>query len=82
MSCHVATFFSFLLGQNHGRHPLLFSGLRAHELRAIAASLALSRGASIQDVLDAVGWRSASTFITHYWRQVDLTQPSVALPSI
>ena len=48
---------------------------RAHEVRAIATSLAFTRNVAIKDVIDAVGWRSQSTFGAFYlrdcntWRQ-------------
>ena len=54
---------------------------RGHELRALAASLALRKGASFQEILDAVGWRSSSTFLRHYWRSVEDPTIVVALPT-
>ena len=41
---------------------------KAHELRAIASSVAFLRNVSIADVIQAVGWRSQSTFGTFYLR--------------
>jgi len=49
----------------------------AHELRALAASLALHRGTSYPEVIRAVGWSSASTFARFYLRHLGLTDPLV-----
>ena len=45
----------------------------AHELRAIAASFAYLRGTRLQDLLQAVGWQSHSTFGRFYLRQLSLS---------
>ena len=50
-----------------GQH---FEGRTAHELRALAASLAFHKGTPLHDVLRAVGWSSQSTFARHYLRHV------------
>lgn len=42
----------------------------AHELRAIAASLAYLRGARLQDLMSAVGWQTHSTWGRIYLRQL------------
>lgn len=42
----------------------------AHELRAVASSLAFHRGASLSDVIQAVGWTSATTFGRFYLRHM------------
>lgn len=42
----------------------------AHELRAIASSLALYRGAALSDITKSVGWSSASTFGRFYLRHI------------
>jgi hypothetical protein len=60
----------------------------AHELRAIAASLAFFRGAALRDITLAVGWSSQSTFGRFYLRHMpdqraDGTQgPPVQLPAL
>lgn len=46
----------------------------AHELRAVAASLAFHRGAALKDIIKAVGWSSASTFGRFYLRHLDSGQ--------
>ena len=47
-----------------------FQGRAAHELRALATSLALHRGTPLRDILRAVGWSAESTFARHYLRHV------------
>ena len=54
---------------------------RAHEVRAVSATLALMRGTALEDVLRAVDWRTDSTFIRHYLRQLDLPDTAIVLPS-
>ena len=44
------------------------SHVRAHDLRAQMASWALYKGASIQEVMDAAGWSSPTTFQSVYLR--------------
>ena len=44
------------------------SHVRAHDLRSQMASWALYKGASIQEVMDAAGWSSPSTFQSVYLR--------------
>ena len=51
-------------------------GLRAHSTRGLAASWALCRGVSIQDVCSAASWASSSTFATFY--SLDVTAAPVA----
>ena len=51
-------------------------GLRAHSTRGMAASWALCRGVSIQDVCSAASWASSSTFATFY--RLDVTAAPVA----
>ena len=48
----------------------------AHELRAIAASLALRTGTSLTDVIRAVGWTSETTFGRFYLRHYGITDGS------
>ena len=47
----------------------------AHELRAIAASLSYRQGTRLQDLLQAVGWQSHSTFGRFYLRQLPINEP-------
>ena len=60
----------------------LGAGSHAHEIRVIAASLALLRGTALADLLQAVGWRSESTFTPHYLRQLDAPSRPLALPRL
>ena len=52
------------------------AGLRAHSTRGMAASWALFKGVSIQDVCTAASWSSPSTFARFY--SLDVTAPPVA----
>ena len=42
--------------------------IKAHEVRAISASLALAKGATMQAILKAASWKNVSTFIDFYLR--------------
>lgn len=44
--------------------------IRAHEVRAVSTSLALQRNCAVQDIIQAVGWRSNSTFARFYMRDL------------
>lgn len=44
--------------------------IRAHEVRAVAASVAFQRNCSIRDIVESVGWRSESTFARFYLRNL------------
>ena len=55
---------------------------RAHELRAVASSLAYMGGVALADVLQAVGWRQESTFVRHYLRQIRAPEVPLALPQL
>jgi hypothetical protein len=45
--------------------------VRAHDVRAMAASLAFMRSVSLEDIFQATQWRCHTTFTDHYLR--DLT---------
>ncbi|XP_021322973.1 uncharacterized protein [Danio rerio] len=51
-------------------------GLRAHSTRGMAASWALFRGVSLQDICAAASWASPHTFVRYY--RLDVTQTPVA----
>jgi len=44
--------------------------IRAHDLRSQASAWALYRGASLQDIIEAMAWSSSSTFQTTYLKDV------------
>lgn len=44
--------------------------VNAHEVRAVAHSLAAYNGASLQDVLDGAGWHGEESFFRHYIRDM------------
>lgn len=46
------------------------AGLRAHSTRGLAASWALFRGVSVQDICAAVSWSSPLTFVRFYMLDV------------
>ena len=50
--------------------------LRAHSTRGMAASWALHKGVSIQEICTAASWATSSTFATYY--NLDVAAPSVA----
>ena len=44
--------------------------IRAHEVRAVAASVALARNCSVKDIMEAVSWKSDSVFARCYLRDM------------
>jgi hypothetical protein len=40
--------------------------LNAHSTRAIASSVAFSKGVSLREVVDAVSWKTSTTFSSTY----------------
>ncbi len=56
-------------------------GVRAHSTRGIASSMALARGAPLQQVCDAAGWSSPHTFVRFYSLDVHATPGSHVLES-
>ena len=44
--------------------------INAHEVRALAHSLAHYRGASLKEVLDGGRWRGGESFFRHYLRDM------------
>ena len=59
---------------NQGVEPP--QALRAHSTRGMAASWALHKGVSIQEVCTAASWSSSSTFATYY--NLDVAAPTLA----
>ena len=45
--------------------------VNTHSTRAIAASWALYKGASIKTIIEAADWASESTFVKFYLRDLD-----------
>ena len=52
-------------------------GVRAHEVRALAASWARFAGAPVSSILEACHWRSHSTFTSFYLRDLSVVADSV-----
>ena len=50
------------------------AGIRSHEIRAIAASLAVRKNISLSEVLRTCSWKSHTTFTSHYLRDVTVLQ--------
>jgi len=48
-------------------------GVRAHDLRGMAASLAFEGSAEMEDILRAGSWASPNTFISHYMKDAVMT---------
>jgi len=44
--------------------------VKAHDLRALSASLALKRSVALEDILAAANWKTQSTFSSHYLRDL------------
>ncbi|XP_068221279.1 uncharacterized protein [Palaemon carinicauda] len=44
--------------------------VKAHEVRAVATSLAYRKNMSVKQIMDATFWRSNSVFASHYLREV------------
>jgi integrase len=49
-------------------------GVKAHDVRSLASSWAFLQNISLEEVMDACSWRSSSTFIRHYLK--DMTEVS------
>ncbi len=54
-------------------------GVRAHSIRSMVASKALSSGTSLQDICDAVGWTTPLTFVRFFSLGLQATQGSSVL---
>ena len=57
-------------------------GIKGHDTRGVAASLATLSGVSLTDVLVAGNWASANTFLRHYYRSFspDFVHSLIDLP--
>ena len=57
-------------------------GIKGHDTRGVAASLATLSGVSLSDVLAAGNWASANTFLRHYYRSFspDFVHSLIDLP--
>jgi hypothetical protein len=49
--------------------------VKAHDIRALAASWAFKSGVSLDDVMKACSWRAHNTFISHYLKDIALSNP-------
>ena len=66
------------------KHEMVLTGshVRAHEVRALAASWALYSGSSLSSIIDAIGWKTATTFQSTYLRDVLVSRGSVAVAAL
>ena len=51
--------------------------IRAHEIRAVSASVALLRNCAVEDIIEAVSWRSDSVFARCYLRDMSGQQENL-----
>lgn len=51
---------------------------KAHDVRAIAASLAFDRNIAVSEIIQAVGWKSSSTFGKFYLRDLSQDRPTLS----
>ncbi len=51
--------------------------IKAHEARALAASLALYNNVALEDILECCRWASTNTFMSHYLRNMSSTESSI-----
>jgi hypothetical protein len=49
------------------------ANVRAHDIRALAASWAFKTGVALEDVLDACAWKCHNTFTSHYLKDIALS---------
>jgi hypothetical protein len=49
--------------------------VRAHDIRALAASWAFKSGVALEDIMKACSWRAHNTFTSHYLRDLALSDP-------
>ena len=54
--------------KNANPDALTLVKVKAHEVRALATSLAFSKNMSLSEVMHAASWRSNTTFVSHYLR--------------
>jgi hypothetical protein len=51
------------------------ASVRAHDVRALAASWAFKSGIALDDVMKACSWRAHNTFTSHYLWDIALSDP-------
>ena len=72
VSCWITSTVAAAYAEAAQSDPLL-SRPRAHEMRAIAASVAFQNAIPIVGILEAVYWKSVNPFIDFYLRDVQCT---------
>jgi integrase len=58
--------------ENASEHNLTFHRVKAHDVRAFAASWALVKHASLEKILKACSWKSSSTFTRFYLKDMTM----------
>ena len=76
---YIVKLIKWAYGQQNLQVP---EGIKGHDVRGIAASLAILSGVSLADVLAAGNWASANTFLRHYYRSFspDFVHSLIDLP--
>ena len=69
--------------KNAQDEDLTMAHVRAHEVRALAASVAFSSNLALRDINKACYWRGHSTFTSYYLRELAMSQDGVLiLPNV
>ena len=69
--------------KNAQNEDLTLANVRAHEVRALAASAAFSTNLALKDINKACYWRGHSTFTSYYLRELAMSQNGVLiLPNV
>jgi hypothetical protein len=61
--------------QSCSEESAIHASIRAHDVRALAASWAFKSGVALEDVMKACSWRAHNTFTSHYLRDIALSNP-------
>jgi hypothetical protein len=59
--------------QNCSESTAKLANVRAHDIRALAASWAFKTGVALEDVLNACSWKCHNTFTSHYLKDIALS---------
>ena len=70
----VSRWLTTVIQEAYKSASLDISNPRAHEIRALSASLALEKNVPIHVILDAASWKSVLTFTSFYLRDISRTR--------
>ena len=62
--------------QNCSEETARIANVRAHDIRALAASWSFKHAVPLQDIMTACSWKAHDTFISFYLKDVSLTDTS------